>query len=375
MIYLILGLFALYYLLILLLIAGWTKAAGADNADLGKTRYMAKVSVIVPFRNEASNLKSLVASLSAQTYPDYEVILVDDHSDDGSAGVLTELIRHQPNFKVIYSHGVGKKNALTTGIDAAHGEVIMTTDADCMHSSMWLDTMARPFADSHIKMVFGAVKIPGASAPMQGLEFVSVVATGIALFGLGQPVYCNGASMAFRKSVFLEMGGYQDNIHIPSGDDEFLLKKIAAAYATGICFVNAAESLVVTAPQPSIAFFIQQRIRWAGKWRSTTGAASRLLAVFMFTFQLACLGVMGMLFSGENIRLAGFLLMGKFLLDFVFLFNAGNFLKEKIRLIPFFAIQLLYPIYILGIGVAANFSGYSWKGRMLATKPDVPERV
>lgn len=375
MIYLILVLFASYYLFILLLIAGWTKALGTRTADNDRCPKTAKLSVVVPFRNEADNLKSLITSLSAQIYGEYEVILVNDHSDDYSVGILADLIRGRHNFTVINNQGVGKKCALTTGIDAAGGEVIVTTDADCQHSPAWLRTMAEAFADDHVKMVFGAVKIPAASAPLQGLEFLSVVAAGIASFGLGKPLYCNGASMAFRKSIFHEVGGYRDNSHIPSGDDEFLLKKVAAAYTKGVRFVNSSESIVVTTPQPSITTFIQQRLRWAGKWRSTSGATSKSLAVLMFVFQLLYLGVLGMLFSGQNLRTAGFLVLGKFLLDFVFLFNAGNFLNEKIRLIPFFLIQLLYPIYILGIGLAANFASYSWKGRVWATKAKVPEQV
>jgi cellulose synthase/poly-beta-1,6-N-acetylglucosamine synthase-like glycosyltransferase len=375
MIYVILGLFAIYYLLILFLVAGWTKAVGQNAQGPTGSSAAANVSVIVPFRNEATNLKSLLTSLSAQTYLSYEVILVDDHSDDDGVAFVTELCRDQPNIRVIGNVGTGKKEALTSGIGAARGEIIVTTDADCLHTPGWLTSMVEPFADDRIQMTFSAVKIDGVTAPMQSLEFMSVVATGVALFAMGKPTYCNGASMAFRRSVFLEVGGYHGNLHIPSGDDEFLLRKVAAAYPKGLRFVKSADSIVQTSPQSSIGRFVHQRIRWAGKWKLGMGGSAKALAVFMFLFQIGCIGAWAMVLNSGNFRMAGFLLMGKFILDFVFLFNAGKFLNEKVRLIPFLAIQALYPFYVLGIGLAANFSGYSWKGRFVATNPKLPKQL
>jgi poly-beta-1,6-N-acetyl-D-glucosamine synthase len=375
MIYVIFGLFAIYYLLILFLIAGWTKAFAHNSTIANKKASEPKVSVIVPFRNENANLKSLISSLVAQTYASYEVILVDDHSEDDGVILSAELIRPHPFIRVIANRGTGKKEALTAGVGVANGEIIVTTDADCRHLPGWLASMVEPFADDRTKMAFSAVKIDGTSATLQSLEFISVVATGVALFGLGKPSYCNGASMAFRKSVFRQVDGYADNMHVPSGDDEFLLKKVEAVHPDGIRFVTSPDSIVVTLPQPTLRQFFEQRIRWAGKWRLSVGGSSKVLAVFMFLFQIACIGAWGMIFGGTNFRLAGFLLMGKLMLDFVFLFNAGNFLHEKVRLMPFLALQIVYPLYVLAIGAAANFAGYSWKGRILSANPKAAKQV
>ena len=372
MIYLILGLFGLYFLLILALLAGWTKALAQPSLSDKTASSVPAVSVIVPFRNEATNLETLIRSLLAQTYPVSEVIFVDDHSVDGSLSVVSKTVQDHSFMKVISSKGEGKKAALTAGIECASGEIIITTDADCIHPAGWITGMVEPFADDRTKLAFSAVKISAAAAPLQSLEFISVIATGVALSGMGTPSFCNGASMAFRKSVFLDVGGYDGNAHIPSGDDQFLLAKVVRQYPDGIRFINSPESIVTTSPQPSIRRFLSQRIRWAGKWNAGAGAPSKALAVFMFVFQFACLAAWVLVLSGTSARIAGFALMGKIIFDFVLLFNAGTFLGERVRLIPFLFLQIIYPFYVLFIGIGANFGRYSWKGRVQPANPKVP---
>jgi hypothetical protein len=157
-------------------------------------------------------------------------------------------------------------------------------------------------------------------------------------------------------------------MHIPSGDDEFLLKKISKQFKNGIAFMNSISAVVSTPPQKSLHDFVQQRLRWAGKWKYSSGNNSKLLAGVVFLFQLAILYSLFSLVIGHQVRTFAFLFFSKLVLEFVLLFNIGRFLNQEIKLLPFLLIQLLYPWYVLAIGLFSNFVSFNWKGRVLRAR-------
>ncbi|MEJ0029267.1 MAG: glycosyltransferase [Bacteroidota bacterium] len=146
--------------------------------------------MIVPFRNEATNLPNLLKDLATIKYPSdkWEVILVDDHSTDNFRPTA---------YNVLPSSSPARKAAITTGIDAAKGDIIATTDADCRVTSLWLQKINLAFQDPKIQMMVGGVRIEEDDtffSQLQALEFVSVAVTGGATLGLGFPTMCNGAN-------------------------------------------------------------------------------------------------------------------------------------------------------------------------------------
>jgi poly-beta-1,6-N-acetyl-D-glucosamine synthase len=371
MIYLFIAVFAIYFILLLFLLAGWQKAIHSSGKSIEVEDTHPFISVVIPFRNEQDNLPHLIKSLSSQEYADFEVILIDDHSTDEGVSVLHSLIKQDARFRVLATSAEGKKKALTTGIDAAIGSVIVTTDADCVHPSGWLKRFSAAFQDSAVKMVFGWVShspSKGLWYEVQALEFTAVVATGASLHALNIPSFCNGANLAFRRTVFMEVGGYSGNFHIPSGDDEFLYKKILGAYPSGVLFISDPSSRVETRPAPSLSQFLAQRLRWAGKWRHTPGVLSGLIAIFMVVFQLTVITAWLVLFHADYSRIAAFLLAGKMLLEYIFLFNINHFAERKVRMIPFLFLQITYPFYVITVGILSNVVSYRWKDRHLVTK-------
>jgi poly-beta-1,6-N-acetyl-D-glucosamine synthase len=361
--YAVLILIAIHILILLAICCGIM--AAYSTARPNKISREQMISVIVPFRNEESNLGDLMINLLSQEYSNFEIILVDDHSTDGSVDVIRPYL-DESWIKVLSSSGHGKKHALTHGIAVSAGEIIVTTDADCSFSDHWLSTINSSFESDRIKMVFGSVRItPGNKTfeGMQCLEFASVVGVGIAAHAFGIPLYCNGANLAFRKQAFQDVNGYDGNLEIPSGDDEFLLKKISAKYPGGIGFVSSRHAIVTTKPQNSVAEFFHQRIRWAGKWNMTAGIASRVFAVSVYLMQCAIIAGYILLLLNPNINALAFALGGKVTLELVLLFLMASHLQFPVRLKNFVLLQIVYPFYVIYVGIAANFSTYVWKGR------------
>ena len=321
-----------------------------------------KVSVIVPFRNETKNLPYLVESLKKQDYPNFEVILVNDHSDDNF-----NLVDLPSNFILLDlpKDKTGKKSAINHGINHSKGEIILTTDADCIVESKWISTMTSQFQNEKIKLVLGGVRFNKSKSffeRLQQIEFAPVIGIGAALSQLGKPIMCNGANLAYRKSVFTEVNGYYDNLNIPTGDDEFLLFKVINKYPNGIIYCKSKNALVTTAASTTLQTFISQRRRWASKWKANKGLLKPALALLVFLSSLAMVAGFYLALSNTDPFLFSFLLV-KILIDGIFIFSVLKSMERSFNPIVFLLTQLVYPFYVLIVGIAANFGTYKWKGR------------
>jgi biofilm PGA synthesis N-glycosyltransferase PgaC len=356
-------LFGLYFVLLFALHIGWSKAVAQKEKEPTRKNFL--ISVIIPIRNEGRNLETLIHGLSNQTYPstDFEVIIVDDHSSDNP---VENCRGHLQNLTILSLNESeqGKKAALTRGVNQAKGEVIATSDADCLLPAHWLAAINSFFQDHRVAMAVGIVAIADERkffSRWQAMEFASVIGTGTAAFGLNKPLMCNGANLSFRKEVFQQVKGYVGNEHIASGDDEFLMRKILARFPGSIQILNA---IVVTQPQETLKNFLYQRIRWASKWRGNTSLTAKLLAVFIFLFQVSWIFFM-FVFTHLDYRISLILGIGKITADALFLLPVFRFMKIKFRFLPFLGLQFLYPFYVIFVGLFAPWTRYRWKDRKI----------
>lgn len=349
---------------LVVMLAGWDitfrKVQSANESGTG-------VSVVIAFRNEASQLPELVKSLQQQTYGPNEFILVNDHSTDS----FREYLKHlPPNFVVLdLPEGLeGKKQALTLGISRSKHKIIVTTDADCRHAPDWLAKLTAPFANPTVKMVGGPVAlIPDATffGDIQLLEFASIMAVTAGSYGLQTPFMVNGANLAFRKSTFTELGGYADNITIPSGDDEFLMRKLRASDPAGLQYLLTPAAIVRTPVLPDVTEFILQRCRWAGKWRHQPRSGSRILAPFVVFVQLSFVYAV----TGDAGIIAFLAAGGKIALEYQLLKRSSLFLYRKMETPVFIALEILYPVYALAVAIGSNVLPVVWKGRNYSPGP------
>jgi len=368
----LLFIFGFYFLLILVLLYGWEKAMMANNEQAEK-KIDKKITVVIPFRNEEVNLENIIDDLVDQSYPasSYEVIFVNDHSTDRSHEIVASKIATHSNFRLLRlpAEVEGKKRAITFGISESNCELIATTDADCRLESGWIASINDQFQRDRIKMVFGGVKISENDSffsKLQALEFSSLIGSGASTLTLGYPSMCNGANLAFQRSAFIEVGGYEGNFNIPSGDDEFLMRKINVRFPRSIGFMNSPESVVSTKPQKSFKTFLYQRLRWAGKWKHNSSLYTKLLAIYIFIFQLSIIYVIGLTLSNKlDLKTAFVLLGGKIVIEFIFLSKVSFFLRAPWRTFYFLQLQFIYPFYVVVIAIASNFISPFWKGRKI----------
>ncbi|HUR11312.1 MAG TPA: glycosyltransferase, partial [Flavitalea sp.] len=233
------------------------------------------VSVIIAARNEEKNIIALTNSLRDQDYSAelFEVIVVDDDSTDATRDQLRLAARDFQNLQILsVKHDLivtgHKKKAIEAGIGIAKGNLIITSDADCVFSPGWISTIVNFYEKSGAKMIAAPVKLTGSLSFLyyfQVLDFLSLQGiTGAALFKQLH-VLCNGANLAYEKKVFKAVGGFKDIDHLASGDDMLLMQKIKDLYPEGIAYLKNTDAVVSTAAAGNWRAFFQQRIRWSSK--------------------------------------------------------------------------------------------------------------
>jgi cellulose synthase/poly-beta-1,6-N-acetylglucosamine synthase-like glycosyltransferase len=361
---LILILLSLYCALLIVLQFGWRKAVRRGHS-IDPTSYPL-ITVIVPVRNEAENIVSILLELKQQQYSNFEVIIVDDQSTDQTFDLAT--VNPFANVSILPNNSTGKKGAIHTGVAAAKGDLIVATDADCKLPIRWLESTQKMFDSPEVKFVFGAVGMESDTtffSKLQTLEFASLIGSGAATAAFGFPTMCNGANLAFRKDAFQQVNGYLGNEHIASGDDEFLMRKIRKAFPGSVKFNPARNAVVLTKFEPSLNNFVNQRIRWAGKWKHNDSAFTMVLAIFILLSQLSVLAALVSLPIKSNGSVVILLLL-KFSLEGAFIFRICRFTNVSWSFMAFMVLQVIYPVYVILVGIASNFRKPSWKGRKLA---------
>lgn len=341
------------------------------------------ISVIIPVRNEAQNIISLLKDLEKQSYAKdkFEVIVADDDSTDNTLALLKEyqkvtsirlLINPLPPKE---NNASPKKRAINSSIQLASGDLIVTTDGDCRVGEHWLATIAQFQAEKGAYLVSSPVTfINDANSftkslwqKIQTIEFSSLIGTGACAMLVNKPNMCNGANLAYMKWVFHEVGGFAGNENLASGDDEFLMHKIAAQYPDKVYFLKSQQAIVETQAHESLKSFYYQRKRWASKWRHYNNPITTALAVFIFLANFSLiLTVILHLFSKISFENLLIIFAIKFSAELLFLMLVLSFLRKKslIWLIPF--VQIIYPFYVTFFGlVAQGKNEYVWKGRKL----------
>ncbi len=340
------------------------------------------MSVIIAARNEEKNIGSCLSSIIDQTYPGnlFEIIVVDDHSSDATVSIVKSF--KSDNIKIIkledFAGSINlnsyKKAAIETAIGIAKGNLIVTTDADCMVRKEWLETIANYY--SKYRPVFIAAPVVYAN-PLpadskflkllkifQSLDFLSL--QGITGASVSKKFHnmCNGANLAYTKNVFKEVSGFDGINDIASGDDMLLMHKVQKVHPDGIGFIKSTNAIVETQPANTVREFMNQRIRWASKAGRYTDPKMKsvLLLVYFFNLWIFVTGVSAF-FSHRYFYLLSFLLVAKTIIELLFLFPVASFFGRQKLLWWFFPSQPFHIIYTIVAGWMGKFGSYKWKGR------------
>lgn len=329
------------------------------------------LSVVVVFRNEASNLPRLIADFIQQDLPQkyWEILWVDDFSEDESLDIVKKAQNSLPNSHVLKNDTFTyilspKKRAITQAISRAEGKWIVCTDADCRVPNSWLSVIMEYLEQTDAYFVSMPVRILAEDdffQQWQAVEFASLIGTGAACIALHKPTMCNGANIAYNKTIFEQVGGFAGSEHIPSGDDEFLMHKIATQFPQKVQFLKSEAVLVSTQANENWKQFFHQRKRWASKWEHYQNSFAKILAVFIFLTNLSVLVLPFWIFEKTWVVLG--LLVFKFIAEFVFLTAVLRFFRQKKLIFWIPILFVLYPIYAVFFALISRLKSYEWKNR------------
>ena len=309
------------------------------------------ITLIIPFRDEASQIPKLLESLSKLNLLEGdEIFLVDDHSSDG--GISSEYnLRSEIQVLESPANQTGsKKNALSIGIHHAKNEWILTSDADCTFDPEWINTW-RKVLHSSVNMFIGPVysidnKFSFATL-FHHAENACLQVIAMASAQHKQQLICSGANLLFRKSIWELVGGYKSHIHIPSGDDVLLMQSFQEYAPSKVCVHFEKSNVVRTQSVTNWKTWFLQRRRWASKTGHLANKVQKLhaalLLVWIFAFPIA-LWLLGPLYF--------FLLTPEMLLMGFLSWKLNT--KFKYWMWPFF--RIFYP----GLLIIMPFTSFIW---------------
>ncbi|HEY6952183.1 MAG TPA: glycosyltransferase [Bacteroidota bacterium] len=342
------------------------------------------VSVIVAARNEQHHLQLLLDSLMNQTYPDYEVIIVNDRSTDATRDIVEANQRVQERLKLVNITFLPvdlppKKNALKVGILASKGHILCFTDADCIPTANWIATLVSYF-DSQTGLVAGyspydASLLPAGqqSGALAGLlhRFVAAEEIKGALWSAGSIGFemawlCTGRNLAYRRRVFDEVGGYGAIKKSVSGDDDLFIQLVRRRTRWKIRYAIAAESFVRTSPPATFGEFVQQRTRHFSAGKFFTLPMKVFFAVFHASNLTIFLGLFSVFLSIEMLLPAAVAIVLKTAADYLLFsegrkrFTASN-ASSLVRPLNFLLTEILYILYNTCIGPLGFVKDFEWK--------------
>jgi len=368
-IYLIIGIYSAGLILFLI---------GLFFPQKGSSTRQPFVSVVVAARNEADNIGACLDGLIQQTYPEelYEIIIVSDNSVDATDQIVTEYARKKRNVHLLRLNGVPdgltpKKNAITRGIQHSRGEIILTTDADCLVKNTWVETMISYFTDG-VGMVVGFSQLGQKGQPqtllekLQAFDFVSLMASAAGSSSLGIPLAASGQNLAYRRDAFDAVGGFAQVGHRVSGDDVLLLQLIKQRTDWNIKFAYSAQAHNVTRPEKRVVDLLNQRIRWASNGPYQLFLNLPFFSYILTTFLANVSIILNLILAAGGVVPWALLYnpwVIKITCEFLLTLK-GALVFKRTDLVKYFPLWTMLQIpYVLLVGLLGSLGNFNWKGR------------
>ncbi len=329
-------------------------------------------SVIVPVKNEGGNIVKLLEALRRQKHKLFEVIVVDDHSTDATASLVKNYISTYAlsAFRLIDLAGTannhGKKAAITEGVAHARGEFIVTTDGDCEMGPEWLACLNEYMDAERPDMIIGPVVMTGDSglfACWQALEYFSLLGVTAGAAGRGQPLICSGANLAYRRTHFARVNGFEGNLQHASGDDVFLLHKIKTLPGARIIAAMTPRAVVTTKVASGPGHFLRQRARWLSKTPGYKDNVTHLVVLLtgLINLLLVAGAILSLTLKPSPVWIIAAAWFFKGLADYTLLSRVTGRLGHRKLLRCFPVSSLVYPFYAVILAGYGLCSRPGWK--------------
>jgi glycosyltransferase involved in cell wall biosynthesis len=351
----------------------WSVAIGASDHRLPETEnkkdpaHLEAVSVIICAHNELPNLKQLIPALVTQNHPNFELIIVDDRSKDGTTEWLQSLHFPELTLKLITISNCPqgqnpKKHALIKGINAATHDLILLTDADCYpESNSWISLMSEKF-QGNIKIVLGYSGYQSRPGLLNKLIRYETIMTAIQYISRAlnkNPYMGVGRNLCYRKSYFLQVKGLQEVLHITGGDDDLFVNKYATGENTAVCLDHG--SFIISKPKETWGAYFRQKKRHLSVGKYYTMNDQLVLGIFSVTHIIFWSSLVSLLITSTLVNwvVTGFLV--RQLALSLIVEKSSRKLGDHFNIshVPF--LDFLYSLFYLYTGIAAwSSSKVNW---------------
>jgi len=184
----------------------------------------------------------------------------------------------------------------------------------------------------------------------------------MASYAWNKPFLSNGANLAFLKSAFQQVNGYQGNRHIASGDDVFLLEKFRKVFSNDIKYLKTSSAIVKTQTQKDWYSLLQQKVRWGSKTKNFQLILPKFIGTIVFLANISMLFCFAL--SLFDNRYFGLIFL-KLIVDYLYISYINTFFKVRISLVYFVFVFLYYPIYFIRLTIFSIINSKEWKGRKI----------
>lgn len=334
-----------------------------------------KVSFIIPARNEETNIRACLSSVLAsceEADQDFEVYVIDDHSEDETANLVTEYNDHRIKLIKLEDElnqkvNAYKKMALATGLKYASGDYIIQLDADVIIPINYMSTVRSAIDNTKADMIAAPVLLSGDNTMLSHFQILDLLGM-MAVTGSG--IYsnkwfmANGANLIYKNNLVQ----FTDD-SIASGDDIYSIQKVAKKENKKIVFLKSRSAAVSTSVMPDYNKFYDQRIRWATKNKYMKGSYMRVMMLIPFLNNLILIAqiIFAFLYGPIVLVLAIFQFISKLGIDYVYLKSLADYYKKEDSLTYFIPANIMHIVYISSIGLLSLIkTKYTWKGRRVS---------
>lgn len=346
----------------------YLKAFNKMKIDRNELPVPVPVSVIICAHDEEQNLRELIPELLQQDYADFEVIVVEDRSNDGSFDYLHEMASQNHQLRVIPikhrpDHINGKKFALTLGIKAAKHEWVLLTDADCRpRSNKWIGEMSSQFSNG-TDIVLGYspyLKSPGFLNSFIRYEGLTTATQYAAMAMLGKPYMGVGRNLAYRKNIFLDNKGFNSHLSVTGGDDDLFINEVCNGSNTKL--FAGEDSIVYSKPKTTWSEYYFQKVRHLSVGKHYKTADKIRLGIFNITLIGFWLLLIPALLNSSLIYIPIAVILLRLTLLVVLVYTASRKLGDAFEAWKAPFLDFIFSIYYLVIGLVALLTNkVRWK--------------
>ncbi len=234
-----------------------------------------KVCIIICARNEEKNIERCLRSIMNQNFDRslLQIIVMSDGSSDNTFSIATETLKGPEFSSMVFkvAERQGKKRCIESAIKMCQGDLIITRDADTFtNDPNWLTTIVSFHEQTKKEFIIAPLQIENKNNFLSQLQIaenwaLTIITGGYAFYK--KAFLCNGANLAFTKNLFEQTNGYASHIDVPSGDDVLFLEDVKKINPETIAYLKQKEASVYTYSAQNFGDFIDQRTRWASKFK------------------------------------------------------------------------------------------------------------